>query len=92
MGKKKAVFDPEERSAFLKKFTHTHQEKKKIKKKNQERLLKAMKGQKVKSVGTEEKPKEVKKPEEERTEKEELVDDRTGEVVEVSTTMEANRP
>lgn len=84
MGKKKAAFDEDERSAFLRKFTRSHQEKKKMQKK---------KPKKVQKTKTESSTVEI----EERTEAvykdsvKEMVDERTGEVVEVNTVVEVAR-
>ena len=89
MGKKRAAFDADERTAFLRQFHHTHQDKMKIKRKR-ERLATKPKTRTPPAPSTLPAPAAPAKPEYKGS-TQDVVDDRTGEVVEVSTKLETSR-
>lgn len=86
MGKKRAAFDADERTAFLRQFHHSHQDKVKIQRKRQRQAAKPRHTPAVPSVSPAVSAVPVKPVY--RDSRQEVVDDRTGEVVEVSTTVE----
>jgi len=88
MGKKKVAFDADERTAFLRQFHRSHQDKVKIQRKRQRQAAKP-KSHTPAAVPapTSPVPSVPTKPVY-KDSMQEVVDDRTGEVVEVSTTLE----